>query len=295
MKAIKITIVAVLVAALGFGIYNIINPGEIPGKDDGEEGDSLVIPEGCDLDWDQQYIDSVYKSIPNGQFQTLKKRRAEMTANYNNVMKDLPDKCKETVKLILRNRYLSRFIAMANREFEGSNWPHYSDIRDMNKGLMDERSQESSEDLKKIEKICNEYSQVANYNSKVKSQSGQRPSSVSDHWNFSNTRTLINSTPSASAPVDHTAQYEASRQGSVKSSLYDGHVAFLTKLVALARQDIMNNNTEPNYNRVFDIVTNEIERFKTNAESLYSKGYSSVNGTAERLTKEIKSYESLLN
>ena len=294
MKTIKLIIVAVLVAALGFGIFYIINPGKIPVIDDGEKGDSIVIPDGCDLEWDQQYIDSVYKTIHNGQFQILKRRRDEMTANYNNVMKDSPQKCKETVDLILRNRYQSRFIVMANSEFDGKNWPHYSDIRDMNKGLLSELSQGSS-DLKKIEKVCNEYGQVVNYNSKVRRQSYQRPSSISDHWNISNTKNLINSTPSASAPVDHTVQYETSRQGNVKDLLYKGHVSFLEKLVELARLQIMDERTESNYNRIFDTVTREIDQFKTNSESLYSKRYSSVNGTAERLTNLMKSYERLLN
>lgn len=290
MKAIKIIIVAVLVAALGVGIYKFIEP--VPGPD--PDPNPIVIPDGCDLEWDQQYIDSVYRSIPNGQFQTLKRRRSEMTANYNKVMERSPQKCKETVDLILRNRYQSRFIVMANSEFDGKNWPHYSDIRDMNKGLLSELSQGSS-DLKKIEKVCNEYGQVVNYNSKVRSQSYQRPSSISDHWNLSNTKNLINSTPSASAPVDHTTQYESSRQGNVKDILYKGHVAFLEKLVELARLQIMDEKTESNYNRVFDTVTREIDQFKTNSESLYSKGYSSVNGTAERLTNLMKSYERLLN
>lgn len=289
MKTIKLIIVAVIIAALGFGAYFIIFP-KPPVQGSGPD-ETIVIPDGCDLEWDQQYIDSVYKAIPNGQFQTLKKRRNEMTANYNNVMMD--SLCKATVMLILRNRYQSRFIAMANSEFEGRTWPHYSDIRDMNKGLLTELSQGSSE-LKKIERICNVFGQVAYYNSKVRKQCNQRPSAITDNWDFSNTRNLINSTPLASAPVDHTTQYETSRQGKVKSSLYDGHVAFLESLVLLARSEIEKDSTESNYNRVFDTVAKEIEKFKDNAGSLYSKSYSSVNNTAERLIKEIKSYESLL-
>lgn len=291
MKTIKLIIIAIFAAALGFGLYKVIIPDPIPNPD---PDPVIVIPDGCDLEWDQQYIDSVYRSIPNGQFQTLKRRRSEMTANYSKVMEGAPQKCKETVDLILRNRYQSRFINMANGEFEGKNWPNYSDIRDMNKALLAELSQGSSE-LKKIDKICNEYGQVISYNSKVRSQSYQRPSSISDHWNLSHTRNLINSTPSASEPVDHTAQFESSRQGNVKDILYKGHVAFLEKIVELARLQIMDERTESNYNRVFDTVTREIDQFKTKAESLYSKGYSPVNSTAERLTNTMKSYESLLN
>ena len=72
-------------------------------------------------------------------------------------------------------------------------------------------------------------------------------------------------------------------------------MSFLEKLVELARQQIMDERTESNYNRIFDTVTREIDQFKTNSESLYSKGHSSVNSTAERLINLIKSYERLLN
>ena len=293
MKAVKIIVVAVLLAALGFGLYLIIAPSGGT-NDNAESATEIVIPDGCDLEWAQLYIDSIYRAIPNGQFQALKKRRAEMQGNFDDMMTGSPRNCQETVKLMLRNRYQSRFITMANTEFEGKEWPHYSDIKEMNKALLTEVSQ-GSQDLKRIELICKEYGQVLSYNSRVKKQSYQRPSSLRDHWNFSNTRSLIANSPSVSAPVDHTLQYVSSKPGNVKTILYNGHMAFLEKLIGLARSEILDNRTDSNYNRVFDIVTNEIELFKTNAASLYGQGYSSVNGTADRLTNKLKSYESFLN
>ena len=267
MKALKITIVAVLVAALGFGLYKII-ANHIDKPDDGK----IIIPEGCDLEWDQNYIDSAYSAIPYGQFKTLKQRRQEMQGNYDRKMSDYPPQCQATVELILRNRYQSRFIQMADHEFEGSDWPNYSDIRDMNAALLKELSQ-GSNDLKRIESVCKEYGQVLYYNSLVKKQCSQRPTTVSDHWDFSNTRNLLGRTPTTSARVDHTTQYSLSRLDNVKDRLYNGHVAFLDALVNLAESEIDKNPTRSNYNRVSDIVAKEIEKFDKDAASLYSKNY----------------------
>ena len=291
MKAFKITIVVVLMAAMGFGLYQVINPSD---KDIPESSTEIVIPDGCDLEWDQMYIDSVYKAIPNGQFHVLKQRREEMTANYNNVMAGSPKRCKETVDLFLRNRYQSRFIQMTENEFRGKSWPNYQVIRDMNLALLRELSQ-GSEDLKKIKAICEEYGTVASYNSRVKSQSYQRPKRLNDHWNLTNAQNLIGNPPSASAPVDHTVQYESSRPGKVKGLLYDGHVAFLNALLELAREEILSNPTVSNYNNVFDTVAIEIDKFKRNAASLYGKGHGTVNSIADSLITRLKSYENLLN
>lgn len=293
MKAFKITIVVVLVAAMGFGLYRIIKPIIDPDPKPNPD-EELVIPDGCDLEWDQMYIDSVYKAIPDGQFQVLKQRREEMTANYNNIMAGSPKRCKETVDLFLRNRYQSRFIQMAENEFRGEYWPHYNVIRDMNLALLKELSQ-GSEYLKKIKVICEEYGKVAYYNSRVKKQSGQRPGRITDHWNLVNAQDLIRNPPSASDPVDHTAQYESSRSGKVKDILYNGHVAFLKALLVLAREEIQSNPTESNYNNVFDTVAKEIEKFKSNAASVYGKGYGTVNNIAESLINQLKSYEVILN
>lgn len=290
MKAIKITIVAVLLAALGFGVYKIIANGNNPTPVE----DSIVIPDGCDLDWAQQYIDSSYRAIPYGQFKTLKKRREEMQGNFNSMMSNSPKKCQETVDLMLRNRYQSRFIQMVNYEFDDTYWPHYYDIRNMNNALLEELSQGSTE-LKKIESICKEYGKVAYYNNRVKKQCEQRPSTLNDHWDFTNTRNLIGETPSASAPVTHTNQYESSRASNVKSRLYNGHIAFLESLVDLAKSEIITNSIRSNYDRVCEIVSKEVERFKENAGSLYGKSYSTVRDKADQLNNELDAFEKILD
>lgn len=289
MKSIKITIVAVLVAALGFGVFKIISNRPVPVSDP-----YIKIPEGCDLDWAQEYIDSVYRAIPNGQFNTLKKRREEMQGSFAKMMSDSPKKCKETVELILRNRYQSRFIQMVNDEFDDTHWPHYYDICDMNKSLLTELSQGSAE-LKKIESVCKEYGTVINYNNRVKMQYVQRPTSINDHWDFPNTRSLIGSTPTASAPVDHTAQYASSRKSNVKNQLYNGHVAFLEALVNLAQNEIIKNKTKSRYNQVCEIVTKEIELFRKEADSLYGKEYGTVKNKAEQLNNKLDEYEKIID
>ena len=289
MKALKITIVAVLVAALGFGVFKILSNGN-----ETDTGIGIEIPEGCDLDWAQEYIDSAYRVIPNGQFKTLKKRREEMQGNFARMMSDSPKKCQETVELILRNRYQSRFIQMANYEFDDTNWPHYFDIRDMNKALLTELSQGSKE-LKKIESVCKEYGIVINYNSRVKKQYDQRPTSINDHWDVANTRSIIGSTPTASSPVDHTTQYATSRKSNVKSRLYNGHVAFLEALVSLAQTEIIKNKTKSHYNQVCEIVTKEIELFRNNANTLYDKDYSTVKNKAEQLNKKLDKLETIVD
>lgn len=288
MKALKIFVAAVIVAAVGYFIY-----WAVTGTDSDPVSDEIVIPDGCDLDWAEEYIDSVYRIIPDGEFKLLKTRRGEMQRNYQDVMSGEPKKCQETVELILRNRYQARFIQMANNEFNENVWPHYSDIRDMNKDLLAELSQGSSE-LKRIEEICKEFGQVAYYNSLVKKQSGQKPKDIHHQWDMANARDLIDDTPSASDPVDHTNQYESSRQQNVKRLLYDGHVNFLSKLIELAKHEITDNPTKDNYNQVCEIVSKEIERFSNSAAPTYGTRYSVVEEEAEGMNAILDSYETIV-
>ncbi len=290
MKAIKIAIVTVLVAALGFGLYSIIDPFHEE-SDESSKGD-IEIPEECDLDWAQQYIDSVYRTISNGQFQILKNRRGEMKSQFNNMMTGTPKKCQETVNLILRNRYQTRFVQMTKNEFAGKDWPHYSDIKEMNMALLNELSRGSSE-LKEIESVCNEYGKIVSYNARVKAQSNQRPSSIYNHWNFTNTKDLIDKAPSASSPVDHTTQYDLSKTESVKSILYKGNVSFLEALVRIANTEIGNNPTKKYYDQVCEIVTKEIEEFKNKASSIYGRA-SSSESKARELNNELDGFEKLI-
>lgn len=290
MKAIKIIIVTVLVAALGFGLYCIIDSFH---EDSDESGKSdIEIPEECDLDWAQQYIDSVYRTISNGQFRTLMNRRSEMKNQFDGMMTGTPKKCQETVDLILRNRYQSRFVQMVNNEFAAKDWPHYSDIKEINSALLTELSHGSPE-LEEIDKVCKEYGRIVSFNGQVIKQSKQRPSTLRDHWDYNNTSNLINNVPSASSPVNHTTQYESSRIDNVKSKLYNGHVAFLEEMVKMAKNEIQNNPTKDHYNRVCEIVSKEIEQFKNKA-SVYSRS-NSAESKANDLNKVLDGCEKDLN
>lgn len=288
MKTFKILIVAVVIAALGFGTYKIFAPSPVPPNPNGK----IVIPEECDLDWAQDYIDSAYRIIPNGQFLTLKHRRGEMKKQFDETMSGTPKKCRETIDLILRNRYQSRFIQMADTEFAAKDWPNYSDIKDINSALLTELSHGSS-DLERIDKVCKEYGRIISYNAQVIKQSKQRPSTLWDHWDHNKTSNLINNVPSASSPVNHTTQYESSRIDNVKSKLYNGHVAFLDEMVKMAKNEIQNNPTKDYYNRACEIVSKEIEQFKNKA-SVYSRS-NSAESKANDLNKLLDGYEKDLN
>ena len=280
MKTVKIIIVAVLVAALGFGVYKIIDSGK---KDTPTETDEIIIPEGCDVEWQTGYIEKEFEKIPNGEFKILKQRRVEMQGVLDDQMADAQKKCKETVDLILRNRYQLRFISMANSEFEANQWPHYTDIKEMNNSLLAELSQGSTE-LKKIETICNEYDKVLSYYKRVMGQSRQRAKSINDQWNLSNTRNLImGGRPSASAPVNHTDTYNNSALDKVKDTLFKGHVKFLESLKQVAENDISQNHTKSNYYEVDNKYSLELEIFKNNAASLYGVSNSKVREIIYRL------------
>lgn len=278
MKIVKIVIVAVLVAALGFGVYKIIDSGK---KGKMEETGGIIIPEGCDVDWQTDYIEKEFKKIPNGEFKMLKQRRQEMQGVLDKQSTGMPKKCKETVDLILRNRYQLRFISMTNCEFEGSKWPHYADIKGIDKELLTELSQGSTE-LKKIETVCNEYDNVLSYNKRVNGQCSQRANSIDAKWNLANTRTLIGGRPSVSAPVNHTDAYKNSAPEKVKNRLFEGHVNFLKSLKQVAENII----TSSNYYEVYNKYSLEFEKFKNNAVSVYGVSYSRVREKTEQLELE---------
>ena len=290
MKALKIIIVAVFIAAFGVGIYFIIPHKNSQGTD---VIDEQTIKD-CDLEFDRNYIEKEYKAIPDGEFKKLLERRKEMEGNYRNIMADRPEQCRKTVNLILRNRYLDRFVAMATKEFEGADWPHFKQIREMNSQLMKELT-DNNKDLSNIKATCDKYSEVASFNGRVSGQSNQRASAVTSKWNFNNTRSLINSIPSATAPVDHTTAYAKTRSSEVKSRLYSGHVEFLKSLVRNARESIVNNPTESQWEYAVDMVSQEIELFKDKANSLYGKSYSNIYDVTNKLNTELTNLKSLTN
>ena len=265
MKTIKIILVTLLVIALGVGLFFLISKD---GIDTGVPPDGPKIPEECNLEWAEHYIDSVYRAIPNGEFKQLETRRHQMQNHFDKLTQGYPAQCGETIVLMLRNRYTVRFVAMTKSEFADARWPHFVDIRRMNNDLMKEVTQANVE-LKTIESTCSEYGEVLAYNRKVKDQQGQRPSSIRTRWDDINSKILIDIPPSASAPVTHTTAYDASRPGEVKSALYKGNVSFLEALVQMAFSEIKSDPTRLHYNQVCNTVSEEIERFEKYSYSLY--------------------------
>ena len=285
MKTVKIILVTVFVAALIFGAYKIFSQSS-----DGDGGGVIKrLPPGWE--WVEHYIDSTYCSIPNGNFKFLSQRRKEMTDNLEDMMADAPTKTRETVNLILRNRYQTRFIQMANFEFAKKTWPHYADMLSISSTLLVELSQ-GSQDLVKIKNDCSKYKEVVIYNSNVKKQCEQSPANWKDRWNYDNTKHLLGSTPTANAPVNHTDPYDLSRPEKVKKRLYEGHTAFLNALVDCAHDEIENNPTPRHYNDVFDSVSKEIDLFEEKASSLYARDGKSL---SVRLLNQLKEYEKLVS
>lgn len=292
MKTIKIILVAALLAALGFGIYKMVE-GREPNGESAKCDTCIEFPKECNSDWAKEYIVDEYGKVPDGEFNLLKQRREEMQYNFKSMMADKPKKCQETVELYLCNRYQSRFVQMAENEFKGITWPHYETIKRMNAALFDELKG-GSEALKKNKAVCDAYDKVLNYNAQVRNQCKQRPSSVNSKWNFEETKSIIDNTPSASEPVSHTTQYESSRQGNVKTLMYNGHVAFLDSLVNLARKEITGKPTKEHCDKVYDIVSKEVDQFKQKADKLYNKNYDDILKKYNKLVGILDTFDRLV-
>lgn len=269
MKAIKIIIVAVIVAALGFGVYKIVH--NKPKDPTGSGG--IEFPEGCSVD--SSYIKSQFGIIKDTEFDELKQRYQQLYDLYSNEYRNEPE-CLYPIIFTLRKHYLTRFVTMADKEFEGKKWPHYSSIKNMNADLTKELSN-NNENLQRIDRICKEYSKVWSHNNLVDTQCGKRPKSVLDKWDINNTQTLINKDrPSASEPVKHTTQYEDTEKSKIKNRLYEGHIAFLDALVDLLEKTIDNNTIKQTWIDSYrEPVAKEIEAFEKNSNTLYGKDPSS--------------------
>lgn len=297
MKIIKIIIVAIIVAALGFAIYEIVKPSE--GLDSGE----IEIPDGCDpavMHEKNKYIDSVFSCVPFDRFDSLQASRHRLEKTYNDIMKYEDQKCQETVQLMILNAQKKRFEEMAEHEFADAKWPHWQTIKKMNDALLADYKQYKSsfnennlsaieENLNKIKATCDEYGIVLSYYNRVIGQSKKRANTMDDRWNYDYTRQLIGSRPSASAPVNHTDAYNNSNPDNVKRLLYDGNVAFLKSLKQLAENKVNENCDRNQYFIVYDKVSQEVEKFRNSAISLYNKNYSTVRSKANEM--ELSDFE----
>lgn len=284
MKAIKITLTVILLAAMGVGLYYILRPTPHPDTFD------LTIPKGCPLNLnDTLYLDSVFHTIAYGDFEQLKNRRAEFDNTYQNITQKEGDDCKQTAKNMVEFSYYKRFLELTNNEFSAGQWPHVVTIKQMNDDLL--QISQNNGNLKSIKRNCSDYMALQNYNNQIDAQCKQKPSSIESKWDGKNTKQLIDRTISTADPVTHTNIYNETRTDKVRARLYYGHLDFLKKLVTLAKKKIQEDPTQENYYNVYNTVTNEIDRFqgKSNGkdEFTYSDYYHKFKSERENAAKPL--------
>lgn len=295
MKTLKIIIVAVIVAALGFGIYMIVkNKPETPEKVE------IDIPEGCEgvVSSAQQLIDTRFNSVKDGEFDKLKSTPEDLQTFF--VGQNIKSECMTSLNVIIRNRYLLRFIAMAKIEFSGKSWSNWEKIESMNKEFLKEETNNS--DLKNFKKYCEEYRSISNYYYKVygnkSGQSNQRPSSISDRWDYNNAQSLINNAdPEAKKPVSSTTRYEKTRKNEVKKNLHEGHVAFIDALLEKGKENLKKNPTEENYRKIvnsLDDESSETYQYKNKAAVLYGVSSSEVNSNYNRWSNQLSTFHKIV-
>lgn len=282
MKTVKLIIVAVIIAALGYGIYRIVEKSEPTPNPPGFE-----VPEGCDLESTQNYVEFELSKIKDTDFDGLKKRYEELGALLKKEMDDAPQ-CLAVVTLNLRGVYLKRFVQMSDKEFSAAKWPNYLSIDRMNKSLKEELSKENA-DLNRIENTLNEYKKVLSYNERVKRQSAQRPKTIKSEWNYKNTKSIIDERrPDVNEAVNHTDEYKNTDKNNVKTRIYKGHVRFLESLVVLLENGINDDVVSEEWkNNDRELVAKEIELFAQRARDYYDASNTDVQSVSERLFEKL--------
>lgn len=277
MKTIKITLVAVIVAAIGVAAYFLMKPGPTPPSESGPQ-----MPEGCDVKFAYDYVESNFTDVPMEDFCALKQRRMHMQDLFKNEMKDFAKQCQDNVQLKLLYEYQNRFLQMTNKEFEEKVWRHFDAIDEMTTSLLKEMQQGSTA-LKDVEKTCMSYKKLRAFNARVKRQSSQIPTSLSSTWNLGEANQIISSVPTFAAPVSHTALYADTRVEKVKKRLYEGHVAFLDSLFAMAYRSIPEVPTQSQWINAYQGPTAQLELFQQNAAKTYQANADAVKNVAKRL------------
>lgn len=285
MKAVKIIIVAVIVAALGFGIYKLTEKLFFPNVEP-----VIEVPDGCDLKSETNYVQMELGKIKDDDFKGLETRYVQLSELYKHELGDAPQ-CLAVVTMSLRSSYIERFVQMADKEFAKDRWSHNKVIGELNKRIKTEVSEENAK-LLRIENILKEFNKVLYFNSSVNTQCRQLPKSIKDKWNISNARNIIyEKRPSVNEPVRHTAQYLDTDINVVKQKLYNGHVAFLESLVELLGTTINDRVVMEEWeNNDREAVAKEIERFTNNAAELYGRSTSDVNSVEKRLNVKLELY-----
>lgn len=272
MKAIKIIIVVVVLGALGFGIWKMVTAD----KPDNNLG-GLEIPDDKEC---QEVVNLVkkkcyrtYGSLQDGDFDGLQGCYDKV---YNYFNKDESTRgCMLSVTLKLNSIHRERFVAMSNKEQGNKEWPN----REKMEALCDvnmEMAGNSDRDLNRIKQGCTEYAALVDYNSRVQSQCGSRPSTMNSRWDMDNTRSLINGRPVAHDPADHTKPYEDSEKSKVQGDLFGAHVQFLKTFVKMADARIDEDASKNVWNVWSGVVRRELKVFAENAQQVYGKSSTEV-------------------
>lgn len=276
MKTIKIILVAVILAAVGFVTYLLIKSGP-----DGPIIPEDSIPEGCKYIGEHYaYVDSVFNAIPYGDFRKLDNTNKSLKTEYDGLMADAMNDCRDAMQIHIHGDYRNRFVEMADKEFEGEVWKNFDIVSKTNASMLKEDPE--SPRLQRISRICKEYDRVRAFMGRLRSQCGQSPSSINSEWNVNNTRDIISSIPSASDPVSHTAKYTEARRA--KEKLYNAHVSFLEDLIDLTKDEIPENASKADKINAFKHANHELDEFGK-LGSLYGR---EVKGKANELKGKMK-------
>ena len=279
MKAVKIIIVAVVLAALGVGIWKMCNTE--PPKPFRAWKDQ--IPPECTgfAEIVEKSCDNEYGKLHDGDFDGLQTCYNSQKNLFDN--DESSANCKEVIGLVLNNIHRERFVEMSNKEQSNKEWPNLEKMA----SLCDTHiniAGDSDSDLLRIKQGCTEYAALEEYLSNVNQQCNKtKPSSGLDSkWDMGNTRNLILSRPEANDPANHTKPYEDSEKSKVQARLFDAHVKYLKKFVEKAKANVTENPSKQKWGNWSGAVRRELDVFVQNAK-VYGKLQSDVNAKVQEV------------
>lgn len=275
MKAVKIIIVAVVLAALGYGIWRIFSAEKpkVPRAWKSEiesqcQGFSELV---------EAYCDSAYQLLDDGNFDGLQDCYNEVDAFY--AADESVKGCEHVVTWVLNNIHREYFVAMSKKEQDNKEWPHRGKMEALCDSSM-RTAGNSDSDLNRIKRGCTEYAALEAYNKKVKEQCGKNkwPSNTESKWDMNHVEKLIKEEcPEANPPANHTIPYEEAQQA--KQKLFDAHVAYLNSFVKKAKDNATTFPSKETWNSWSGAVQRELGVFEKKANGVY--GISPTNKVKE--------------
>lgn len=282
MKAVKIIIVAVVLAALGYGIWKMVTPeapkphrawkDQIPPEC---TGFAEIVESSCDAE---------YGNLQEGDFDGLQTCYASQKSLFEN--DESSENCIDVISMVLNNIHLECFVEMSNKEQSRKEWPHREKMASLCDACMSTAG-DSDPDLVRIKQGCTEYAALVNYNSRVQSQCGSRPSSLNSQWNLDNTKKLINGRPETHDPANHTKPYEDSEKSKVQDKLFVAHGQYLKAFVKNAETNVMETTNKKMWDDWSGGARRELDVFTANAKQVYGKSSSEVSDKAQEVKNDL--------